>query len=135
MSAVLSSVKRPLFWPLYLSEMSVPSDTSNIAVSPTMSMTASIFTLICINIIFYEIFKYKDALRLRRRAGSGAQVFPKMPRAHLLPQAQELTTSSTTGPITCWRSLLKTVRRLVDHVEDVTYRDQREDGRSHAHRG
>ena len=60
MSAVLSSVKRPLFWPLYLSEMSVPSDTSNIAVSPTMSMTASIFTLICISIIFYEIFKYTD---------------------------------------------------------------------------
>ena len=39
------------------------------------------------------------------------------------------------GSETCWTSSLKGVRRLVDHVEDVAYRDQREDGRSHAHRG
>ena len=62
MRSALQSQERLLFKSLDLSEMSVPSDTSYIAVSPTMSMTASIFTLICISIIFifYEIFKYTD---------------------------------------------------------------------------
>ena len=65
MRSVLQSRTLSLFRPLDLSEMSVPSDTSYIAVSPTMSMTASIFTLICISIIFYEIIKYKDGLQHR----------------------------------------------------------------------
>ena len=60
MRPVLSSQERPLSWPLDLSEMSVPLSLNNIDVSPTMSMTACIFTLICISIIFYEIFKYTD---------------------------------------------------------------------------
>ena len=50
----------PLFKSLDLSEMSVPLSLTNIDVSSTMSMTAYIFTLICISIIFYEIFKYTD---------------------------------------------------------------------------
>ena len=68
MRRILSLQELPLFKSLDLSEMSVPSDTSNIAVSPTMSMTAYIFTLICISIIFYEIIKYKDGLQHRPSA-------------------------------------------------------------------
>ena len=68
MRSVLQSRTLSLFRPLDLSEMSVPSDTSYIAVSPTMSMTAYIFTLICISIIFYEIIKYKDGLQHRPSA-------------------------------------------------------------------
>ena len=60
MSEALQSVERPLFRPLYLSEMSVPLSLTNITVSVTNNMMASIFTLICISIIFYEIFKYTD---------------------------------------------------------------------------
>ena len=97
MRSVLQSQERLLFKSLDLSEMSVPSDTSNIAVSPTMSMTASIFTLICISNILYMIYQSTDGLQQGRLAGSGAQIFPKMPHVHLLPQAQELTTSSSTG--------------------------------------
>ena len=52
-----------LFKPLDLSEMSVSSSLTNITVSATINMMASIFALVCISIIFYEIFKYKDALQ------------------------------------------------------------------------
>ena len=97
MRSALQSQERLLFKPLDLSEMSVSSSLTNIAVSATINMMASIFALVCISIIFYEIFKYKDALQQGRPAGSGAQVFPKMPQVHLLHQAQELTTSSSTG--------------------------------------
>ena len=97
MRSGLQSQELSLFRPLYLSEMSVPSDTSYIAVSPTMSMTASIFTLIAIFNILYMIYQSTDALQLGRPAGSGAQIFPKMPHVHLPHQAQELTTSSSTG--------------------------------------
>lgn len=97
MRASLHSQGTLLFKSLDLSEMSVPSDTSNIAVSPTMSMTASIFTLVCISNILYMIYQSTDGLQQGRLAGFGAQIFPKMPHVHLLPQAQELTTSSSTG--------------------------------------
>ena len=60
MRASLHSQGTLLFKSLDLSEMSVPLSLTNIDVSPTMSMTAYIFTLICISIIFYEIFKYTD---------------------------------------------------------------------------
>ena len=68
MRSVLQSQERLLFKSLDLSEMSVPSDTSNIAVSPTMSMTASIFTLIAICNILYMIYQSTDALQLGRPA-------------------------------------------------------------------
>ena len=60
MRPVLSSHERLLFKSLDLSEMSVPLSLNNIAVSPTINMMASIFALICISIIFYEIIKYKN---------------------------------------------------------------------------
>ena len=97
MRSALQSLERLLFKSLDLSEMSVPLDTSAIAVSPTMSMTASIFTLVCISNILYMIYQTTDGLQQGRLAGSGAQIFPKMPHVHLLPQAQELTTSSSTA--------------------------------------
>ena len=68
MSAAIQSVKRPLLRPLYLSEMSVLSDTNNIVVSPTMSMTACIFTLIAIFNILYMIYKSTDAVQQGRPA-------------------------------------------------------------------
>ena len=68
MCAALLSVEGPLFKSLDLSEMSVPSDTSNSAVSPTMSMTASIFTLIAICNILYMIYQSTDALQQGRLA-------------------------------------------------------------------
>ena len=97
MCAALLSVEGPLFKSLDLSEMSVPSDTSYIAVSPTINMMASIFALICISIIFYEIIKYKNGAQGQLHgapSGHEAQDYPKM---HLPHQAQELTTSSSTG--------------------------------------
>ena len=66
MSEALQSGERPLFRPLYLSEMSVLSDTNNIVVSPTMSMTACIFTLIAIFNILYMIYEKTDAVQLLR---------------------------------------------------------------------
>ena len=63
MRSVLQSQERLLFKSLYLSEMSVPLSLTNITVSVTNSMMASIFTLICISIIFYEIFKYTDGVQ------------------------------------------------------------------------
>ena len=60
MCAALLSVECPLFKSLDLSEMSVPLSLTNITVSVTNNMMANIFTLICISIIFYEIFKYTD---------------------------------------------------------------------------
>ena len=39
------------------------------------------------------------------------------------------------GSVTCCWSMLKTVLVLDDLVEDNADADQREDGRSHAHRG
>ena len=55
-----SSQELLLFKSLDLSEMSVPLSLTNITVSVPNNMMASIFTLICISIIFYEIFKYTD---------------------------------------------------------------------------
>ena len=63
MRSVLQSRTLSLFRPLDLSEMSVSSSLTNITVSATINMMASIFTLVCISIIFYEILKYKDALQ------------------------------------------------------------------------
>ena len=113
MRSTLSSQELPLFKPLYLSEMSVLSDTNNIVVSPTMSMTACIFTLITIFFILYMIYKSTDAVQQGRLAGSGLQIFPKMPHVHLLPQAQELTSSSTTGARGLGRSARKHKARCV----------------------
>ena len=77
--------------------MSVPLSLNNIAVSPTINMMASIFALICISIIFHEIYNYSDGGLPRDGvplAGSEAQDYPKMLHLH---QAQELTTSTSTG--------------------------------------
>ena len=63
MRSVLQSQELSLFRPLYLSEMSVLSDTNNIVVSPTMSMTACIFTLIAIFNIIYRIYQSTDAVQ------------------------------------------------------------------------
>ena len=66
-----------LFRPLDLSEMSVSSSLTNITVSATINIMGSIFALVCISIIFYEIFKYTDGVQRGRRAVVAAPPHPK----------------------------------------------------------